>query len=478
MSPEVQIREDVANKLNDFFKLSKETKHKYSVKEEMVFEVYGTKAKAFTTTFDIIVNRGNEILALIDVKRKLDLNKKLQNLSTQAFSYLDRSNARYYIYTDGSQFVLFDKFDSNKSHQFFDFNKLCRKLTTKVTQRYIESGISYAVSCFLEALQDVRNDYDPDLPHFTSKELNQNIQYNDAGYFEFKGDNNDLESFENKLFQKMLPPFNDSWVYRYTTMNTIFSCLQHNTYRMFGVVGMNDRTEADYVSNYIDGDRIVQRYENAPYQTVQSINKRYISSCTSKDNEDDLTMWRLYADDSKGVSLKFKVNMENENSRMLLRPVRYAENNVNPPLEFIKKFMEYFRDDFSGVFKFNTLRTWKHFFKPEEYAIEKEVRLLIIEGPDPIYIKKDWVITNGINIFNPCIDFKLNDQRFLIELREIMLGPNLPDKGINKKQLEELIRQKRREKVKDNDGNDTEEDKYSINNLKVSISDIESYRIS
>jgi len=87
-------------------------------------------------------------------------------------------------------------------------------------------------------------------------------------------------------------------------------------------------------------------------------------------------------------------------------------------------------------------------------------------------------MTYDDNIFNPFIDFKLNDIEFPLELREIVLGPNCPEKNLNKVQLEELIRQKRRVKksIKDENGDDQETNVYSIDKLKVEVSSINNYR--
>ncbi|MCH7535890.1 MAG: hypothetical protein IH948_09155, partial [Bacteroidetes bacterium] len=153
------------------------------------------------------------------------------------------------------------------------------------------------------------------------------------------------------------------------------------------------------------------------------------------------------------------------------------KDGICAPLEVLKRFMERFRNEESAVFKFQTLNTWKHFFKPFEYSIEEEVRLLYVENSVAKYKDKGWVITSGIDILNPYVDFKLNGDNFPIELREIILGPNCPDKRLNKVQIEEMVRQKKREKETDDKGKPTSISKYSLKYLKVKLSKIESYRI-
>jgi len=112
---------------------------------------------------------------------------------------------------------------------------------------------------------------------------------------------------------------------------------------------------------------------------------------------------------------------------------------------------------------------WKHFFKAHDYAIEEEVRLLIIDNDTLDKLKTDWVMTYTHSIFNPVIDFRLNSKLFPIQLRTILLGPKCPEQETNFVQIEEMIRRKKKEiKAKSYDSN--------LSNLKVELSAIKHYR--
>ena len=235
---------------------------------------------------------------------------------------------------------------------------------------------------------------------------------------------------------------------------------------------MNDTTEVNYVENYITGTN--RDFAQAPWQTVDAYNRRFISSCSLK--EDDLTQWRLYADDSKGVCLVFSINEELLTSKFILKRISYGgEGNIHPELDLIKNIIAELKSRLNIDFEFKTLSTWKHFFKPSDYAVEDEVRLLFILNQNEV--KKGWVLTGSHGILNPYVEFKLNGDGLPVELTEIVLGPKGPEKEINKRQFEQLIRElKRKKKQVTTDEVDTEVDEYHLSKLKVSISKIKNYR--
>ena len=71
------------------------------------------------------------------------------------------------------------------------------------------------------------------------------IEYDKSqGFFVFK----DYEK-ERSFFQSVLKKNTDiniKYVYRYTSLDTLFCMLKGKAYRMNGIVGMNDKSETDY----------------------------------------------------------------------------------------------------------------------------------------------------------------------------------------------------------------------------------------
>jgi len=276
-------------------------------------------------------------------------------------------------------------------------------------------------------------------------------------------------SLENRLFDTMFGGVTFSKICRYTSLQTVFAMLNRLSFRMSGLAGMNDKTEVNYVDQYLEADETP--YNKLHHKTISAINKRYITSCCKINMKDDLTLWRLYADDARGVCLVFDVKKENLGNYVFLHAVKYADKEgKHKELEFVNKVAQDVMTATGYKFEFRKLRYWKHFFKPSDYQVEAEVRLLIV---DEGYLTKsrqlDWVLTNNHSIVNPIIDFELNHVDFPIRLREIILGSKCPEREINVKQLEELIRIKKRQI------NESQRS-LNLNNLKVTESLIKNYR--
>jgi hypothetical protein len=237
---------------------------------------------------------------------------------------------------------------------------------------------------------------------------------------------------------------------------------------MNGLVGMNDKSEVNYVETYLNGVEkpLIKEHHN----TIIAINNKYITSCSKVARKDDLTLWRLYSDDATGVCLVFDVKRNNLNNHVLLQKVKYAnEEGKHKELDFLKQIKEDVESITGYKFEFRKIGYWKHFFKPYHYSIEEEVRLLIIDDNSLIKIKSDLVLTFSHSIINPIIDFRLNSKSFPIQLKEILLGPKCPEQETNLVQIQEMIRRKKREIVeKSFDSN--------LTNLKVELSKIKHYR--
>ena len=222
---------------------------------------------------------------------------------------------------------------------------------------------------------------------------------------------------------------------------------------------MNDTSEVNYVENIVLGTN--RDYANANWKRVDSFNKRFISSCSLK--KDDLTQWRLYADDSKGVCMELKVNEEALNGNIILKRISYArKGGRHPELDLLKTIRISLFNEHDIIFDYKALSTWRHFFKPYDYAVEKEVRLLYVQNDETI--ERGWVLTNSHQILNPYIEINLNEPAFPLKLERIVLGPKCPEMGINKKQFQAYIRELRGEP------------NYNLSDVTVANSSIKNYR--
>jgi hypothetical protein len=419
--------------------------------------------------FDVVIYKGNNPLAIIEVKLRFDNKNLLARATDQVRSALIITNARFGIVTDNERFFIYDR--SKKEEDFvelsFDLivNRLINNEKIKVNKkdreeilRIILSAAEYHLSSNLEFQSFIR-----------SKSFLGRIQFdNNSNTYFFSGDDEGISSFENQFFIKMLGEFKDTQICRYTSLKTIYEMLNYISFRMNGLVGMNDKSEVNYVETYLNGleKPLIKEHHN----TIIAINNRYITSCSKVERKDDLTLWRLYSDDAKGVCLIFDVKRNNLNNHVLLQKVKYAnEDGKHKELDFLKQI----KDDVESItgykFEFRKIGYWKHFFKPYDYSIEEEVRLLIIDNDSLAKIKSDWVMTFSHSIINPIMDFGLNSKCFPIQLKEILLGPKCPEQETNLVQIQELIRRKKKEIVE-------KKMDINLNNLKVLLSKIKHYR--
>jgi hypothetical protein len=272
-----------------------------------------------------------------------------------------------------------------------------------------------------------------------SEEIMNKISYNREGRFFHFARNVELgfDDFENRLFQDLLLPVVDEKVCRYTTLESLYNMIDNQTFRMGSNIAMNDRGEIDYVDKYIGA--FYKPLHSLSVTEMQHHNRSYISSCTTSEKEDDLTMFRLYGDDSKGVCLCFNVsNILNPNS-FLIRRISYARGyNDHPELDLLKGIINTISGKLKAAFRFLYLDIWKHFFKSHDYSLEKEVRVLYFDNRFVKPVKEGWVMTSTDKILSKYVIFRLDDPGFPLQLYKVILGPNCPESQLNRKQFEVL----------------------------------------
>ena len=166
------------------------------------------------------------------------------------------------------------------------------------------------------------------------------------------------------------------------------------------------------------------------HSVMKEANKRYITSFSVL--EDNLTMWRLYGDDAKGVCLEFMAEYDTPN----LYPVHYEEDNgVQNRVAQLKAELA----SSNLQFKFLSLeRKWQYYMKPACFSEEKEIRLLI-EDVKP----KKWDLPST-GVIKPYIECGLFEsakdaEPFPLKLERIILGPNMKEQARNKHQIELMV---------------------------------------
>lgn len=231
---------------------------------------------------------------------------------------------------------------------------------------------------------------------------------------------------ETALLKALLGAVTEGEICRYTSINSLRRVLDNGEASVCSIVGMNDKSECYYFDNYVK-DESVFDFTQQSQKHIAELNSNFIMSCSDISRLDKLTMWRMYGDDAKGVCLVYSVG--NLGDDFILAPVSYAEENgTHPKLDFLK----HLQDDLHIVF--SRIDVWKHFFKPYEYADEKEIRLLYKDTNTSHY---RWIQATG-NVLCPIVEFPIlkGANQFPLVLKEVWLGPKCAEKDVNRSQLE------------------------------------------
>lgn len=264
------------------------------------------------------------------------------------------------------------------------------------------------------------------------------------------------EDYENKFFQSLLGTIESNvTLYKYASAKFI-DYIKEDNISMMSIVCMNDTTECDYADDYLRGKGLDPIFQKSEVYTLSS--HTFITSFTKK--PDDLTMWRLYGDNCKGVSVGFKTDIISNGFN--LAKVSYAERDKShKELDFIKELSNIVVNN--RTFYLRTFIIWKHFFKPYDYKDEEEYRLLYFPG---YHINnRTWIYTNN-GIFTPLASFssgKLDTVKpqYPLYISEIWLGPKMPQKEVNQYMIELML----------NDKNG-----WTSKDVQVVISNINNYR--
>lgn len=354
--------------------------------------------------FDIVIKYNSIPLAIVEIKSSFQQPGLMNAAKLQIKNAFNILNCYYGIIADDREFHLCKK--NSNEYQKLDFENIIEILINHKNPIFEDK--QHIISKINEILEQYGYD------SFVGK-----IVENDGKCY-FK--NNEETSFWRELLNsdKDVPKL----LYRYTTLDTVLFILKNGIYRMNGIVGMNDSSEIDYFDVYC--------YNGNNKPSYKILNNFFLLSCSSL--KDNLTMWRLYGDNAKGVCLVFEVEpiMPKE---FILQNVSYAKNGKDKNLALIKQLIKHH-------LVFNDIDKWKHFFKAEDYSIEQEVRLLFFDNANPYVKNREWIKTTDHSIINPYVEFDINNTKFPLILKEIILGPKCPEKLTNEYQLNELIQQK------------------------------------
>lgn len=246
-----------------------------------------------------------------------------------------------------------------------------------------------------------------------------------------------------KWCRKQLGVFEGNQVCRFSSLDSLFSSLKYGTFRMNGLPGMNDKDEGLFAWNMINNPQKMST--DTGKERKKLINNVFIISYSDITKRDDLSMWRLYGDDSRGVCCVYSVQKDMIKDRFFLQKINYilppqkGEKLEDDLLAKLKEFADRQSDkknlDFSPII---------FFYKHKDYELENEVRLLVDNKTISAYktdpFKTEWLLTSSNSIPNPYID--IEKVAFPLKLEEIILGPNMNDVDTIQVQLRTMLKQK------------------------------------
>lgn len=246
--------------------------------------------------------------------------------------------------------------------------------------------------------------------------------------------------FEQELFMAILGKCTQKQLYRFTSKENICYLLNDKTHAMSSIVCMNDKSEGYYADEYISNSvkNNCTKEKDEDFRNVMlKMNKDYFITSLTKCTPENLTMWRLYGENGKGIVIEYLNKLKRREPYCFLAPVSYQQDNgVHEELDFVK-FL--FREKRIGGRKLMLMRwnIWQMFFKSKEFKIEEEVRLLWSNAEAKVKANPKFIYANGIlspQIISFSIDKdktnsdvednnKENQLVYPLTIKKIILGP-------------------------------------------------------
>ena len=238
---------------------------------------------------------------------------------------------------------------------------------------------------------------------------------------------------EDELFKILLIPNNDEQniksVCRYTSLNSLFLTIKKRVQVMCSITCMNDKGETSYADKYVGFGAFANTSKS-----IEENNDCFILSCCNIEMKDNLTMWRLYGDDGKGVCLEYDVDLTKVDKKaFFFAPVSYGKAiRKHPALDFIREIRHWNENGWS--FSLNRWYIWKHFFKSYLFKEEKEVRLLYLWTPEEAD-NTEWILDSTNSIVSRICKFPIPNDRLPLTLKNAIIGPKCPEQNSNVNQF-------------------------------------------
>lgn len=370
---------------------------------------------------DIVLLTPSGYFAVIEIKRSLKNEVVYNNAQKQVAFYMKEINAPYGFISDGETTYFIDS--------TFNVEKVV-SLSGRIKYLLADSNLQIRTEISSEEKKEIIWQLLKELDQRETEETLLDFQgitlflysLQSTDFIKYKDSISLTEEKERQFMSLLLGHYRKDSLCRYTTMAGLFRTLDSKKHSMVCLVGMNDKSETHYVQDYAESNG------NHYFTSVSKLNDLFILSCCDEQKEDDLTMFRLYGDDSRGVCLKYGIKNQDNYKEFLIAPVSYANaDGSHPKLDLFLAV--------SRIIQFHQFDAWIHFFKSYDYQVENEVRVLY-ERKDK---KKKWVNISSYGIICPLMEFE--DKEFPLILDKVLLGPNCPEKDVNNSQIITMIQE-------------------------------------
>lgn len=383
---------------------------------------------------DILIYTGDHHVAIIDVKGTQDISRMPhaeQKLRAVAFS----QGYQFAIITNNHDYRLWELKDgpSGEFHSIDQGELIDKFETIKSVIDKEEKDVLHAKDFKKEVNQLIGEHLKDDINRANRlKDFIKTCKDNDfivkGGKLQFV----DIKK-ENQFFEHLIEMFNGDEIYRYTTLDSLYLTLSTGQQGMCSLTGMNDKSEVNYADEYLELSDGRTAYDK------KKENNYFILSCVEEDpqEQESLTMWRLYGDDTEGVRITYKPDTMTDGFKF--GKIYYgSDKDKHPGLDFLKAMQT---TKMGNVyFRFVHLDYWKHFFKHHDYAVEREVRLLYEKTNSNMPAQIKWIKGGEYGILIPLALFA--ETTFPLNIHKIHLGPNMKERETNLLQIQVLISDK------------------------------------
>ena len=350
--------------------------------------------------FDIVVEKSNNIIAIFEIKQS---SKGVEIAKNRMLNYVFQNTSALF-------FVIFNA--SENKYLLFERNSGCK------------NNIDLS-----EIISIIKNQLEKNVLEEESKNKLRFYQTSE-------------KILDPEYCREQLGKLSVDRICRYSSLESLFATLKYKTLRMNSLPGMNDKSEGLFAWELLYKS---EKFSNDAFRKrLREINNAYIVSFSHEDKLDDLTQWRLYGDDAKGVCCVYSVITEKVKDRFFIHDIKYIRQN--PAYEIIDDtYLELLRTYIKEQDRLTylDLSPTIFFYKLDIFASEKEIRLLVDNKMTSAYNKgpyqREWLLTNSNKIPNPYIDVPLNE--IPIKLEKILLGPNMNDVNTIQAQLEAMLEQ-------------------------------------